>query len=616
MPNQDPVRAHVAAGSVVAGCVVALALVDGGYFPTTWGAALLVSALAAGIAVIVSETFEVGLRDVAFVAGIAGFGVWQLSSMLWSSGSDGPVLEAERTLVYVTAIAALFLWARTTNADALVAGMGLGTVLAALIGLIEHLASSSPTEATARLAQPIGYANADGLLAGLGLLFALAAASRGRRLWIRAAAAGAAVPLAVGLYLSLSRGAILATTVGLVVILVVDERRIELAAVGLIVAVPVIVAVAIAARSPIVGDDSSADVAGAGERLLVEVVILAAAAAVGSIAAARLERRIALSPRRRRRLEVVLTLSCLLALSLATAVGGGPARIAGKVVHSFAASAPLSDVRSARLVSASGSFRAEYWHVAWHAARREPVHGTGAGSFEREWLAERSIDQNVRNVHNLYLEVLAELGWVGLLILGAALVVPLTAVARARSRPLMPAAAGVYVAYLAHASVDWDWQVPALTILALAAGAVMIVAAREAPPRPITPGGRIVALCVVAPLVAVAVAIHAGQWRLEEARRSLERGNFVPAANEAITAERWLPWAAEPWLVRGEALLASDDVVGARNALRHASRMDSGNWEVWYDLALVEQGRARATALERARQLNPRSPELAALGGS
>ena len=315
-------RAHVAAGSVVAGCVVALALVDGGYFPTSWGAALLVSALAAGIAVIVSETFEVGFRDVAFVAGIAGFGVWQFSSVLWSTGSDGPVLEAERTLVYVTAIAALFLWARTTNVDALVAGMGLGTVLAALIGLIEHLASSSPTEATARLAQPIGYANADGLLAGLGLLFALAAASRGR-LWIRAAAAGAAVPLAVGLYLSLSRGAILATTVGLVVILVVDERRIELAAVGLIVAVPVIVAVAIAARSPIVGDDSSADVAGAGERLLVEVVILAAAAAVGSIAAARLERRIALSPRRRRRLEVVLTLSCLLALSLATAVGAG-----------------------------------------------------------------------------------------------------------------------------------------------------------------------------------------------------------------------------------------------------------------------------------------------------
>ena len=244
------------------------------------------------------------------------------------------------------------------------------------------------------------------------------------------------------------------------------------------------------------------------------------------------------------------------------------------------------------------------------------MHGTGAGSFEREWLAERSIDQNVINAHNLYLEVLAELGWVGLVILCATLLLPLTAVKRARSRPLMPAAAGVYVAYLAHASVDWDWQVPALTILALVAGAVMIVAARNRPPRPMTLGLRAVALCFLAPVVAVAIAIHAGQGRLEDARRSLERGNLVSAANEAVAAERWLPWAAEPWQMRGEALLATDDVSGARRALRRASRMDSGNWEIWYDLALVEQGTARSEALERARQLNPRSPEVAALGGS
>ena len=312
-----------------------------------------------------------------------------------------------------------------------------------------------------------------------------------------------------------------------------------------------------------------------------------------------------------------LALSCVIALGIALVLAGGPARAAGKVVDSFASSAPpTGNAPSARLVSASGSFRAEYWHVAWLAARREPLHGTGAGSFQREWLAERSIDQNVINAHNLYLEVLAELGWVGLVILCATLLLPLTAVKRARSRPLMPAAAGVYVAYLAHASVDWDWQVPALTILALVAGAVMIVAARNRPPRPMTLGLRVVALCFLAPVVAVAIAIHAGQGRLEDARRSLERGNLVSAANEAVAAERWLPWAAEPWQMRGEALLATDDVSGARRALRRASRMDSGNWEIWYDLALVEQGTARSEALERARQLNPQSPEVAALGGS
>ena len=202
-----------------------------------------------GTAAIVSDTFELGLRDIAFVTALAGFGAWQICSLLWSTGSDGPVLEAERTLIYVTAIAALFLGARTTNVDAVVAGLGVGTVLAALIGLTEHLAFSSSAETAARLAQPIGYANADGLLAGFGLLFALAAASCGSSFG-RAAGAAAVVPLAVGLYLSLSRGAILATAVGVLVMLVVDARRIELAAVALVVAVPVVVAVAIAERAP------------------------------------------------------------------------------------------------------------------------------------------------------------------------------------------------------------------------------------------------------------------------------------------------------------------------------------------------------------------------------
>ena len=197
------------------------------------------------------------------------------------------------------------------------------------------------------------------------------------------------------------------------------------------------------------------------------------------------------------------------------------------------------------------------------------------------------------------LEVLAELGWVGLLILGAALVVPLTAVARARSRPLMPAAAGVYVAYLAHASVDWDWQVPGPDH-SRTGRRRRHDRGRTGSPSPADHARRAYrrSFCVVAPLVAVAVAIHAGQWRLEEARRSLERGNFVPAANEAVAAERWLPWAAEPWLVRGEALLASDDVIGARNALRHASRMDSGKLG---GLVRPHARRARRRARGRAR---------------
>ena len=226
---RDRVSARIGTVSVVAACVVALALADGGYFPTTWGLLLLAFALAAGVAAIVSDTFEVGWRDLAFVTGLAAFALWQLASIFWSDGADAPVLEAERTVIYVTAVAALFLGVRRARAETFVAGVGLGTVLAALVGLVVHLAFSDSSVTAERLAQPIGYANADGLLAGLGLVFALAAASRGR-IPIRVAASAASVPLAAGLYLSLSRGAILATALGVACMLAVDPRRIEAAA--------------------------------------------------------------------------------------------------------------------------------------------------------------------------------------------------------------------------------------------------------------------------------------------------------------------------------------------------------------------------------------------------
>src|SRR5919201_1930224 len=72
----------------------------------------------------------------------------------------------------------------------------------------------------------------------------------------------------------------------------------------------------------------------------------------------------------------------------------------------------------------------------------------------------------VRNAHNLYLETLAELGPVGLGVLVVALGLPLAAAVRARRRALAGAAAGAYVAFVVHASVDWDWQMPAVPVTA------------------------------------------------------------------------------------------------------------------------------------------------------
>ena len=63
------------------------------------------------------------------------------------------------------------------------------------------------------------------------------------------------------------------------------------------------------------------------------------------------------------------------------------------------------------------------------------------------------------DAHSLYLETLAELGLVGLALLVLALAPPLVA----GFRGVEAAATGGYVAFLIHAGLDWDWELPAVT---------------------------------------------------------------------------------------------------------------------------------------------------------
>src|SRR5438309_11731428 len=93
--------------------------------------------------------------------------------------------------------------------------------------------------------------------------------------------------------------------------------------------------------------------------------------------------------------------------------------------------------------------------------------GSGAGTYDEYWFRNRHQQYTVRDAHNLYLETFAETGLVGLLLLLATLAMPLAAAWRSRGRPLAAVVAGGYVSYLVHASVDWDWEMPVVTVTAL-----------------------------------------------------------------------------------------------------------------------------------------------------
>lgn len=162
------------------------------------------------------------------------------------------------------------------------------------------------------------------------------------------------------------------------------------------------------------------------------------------------------------------------------------------------------------LLGASGSAqRAEYWKTTVGEIIREPVLGSGAGTWQRVWLEHRPFNSAAQNAHSLYLEVLSELGPTGLVLILVGLVVPLVAAVRARRQPHVPAIAGAYAAFLLHLAVDWGWQISAVLLSGVFLGAALLGLARSDSRAPSEHHVRPV---IAVPAVAVLIAVGAMVW--------------------------------------------------------------------------------------------------------
>lgn len=257
-------------------------------------------------------------------------------------------------------------------------------------------------------------------------------------------------------------------------------------------------------------------------------------------------------------------------------------------------------------MSLSNNGRTEHWRVAAVDYRNHPVLGSGAGTFEQTWYRLRGNDMAVRDAHSLYLEVLAELGPVGLLLLLSTLVVAFVGFARARAVPHVPAAAGAFSAFAVHAGTDWDWEVVGLTVTAILVGTVGLVAAgTDGLALALGRRSRIVLVVVAVAAGAFAYVSFAGNRELAASKRSLSGGNPVSAAQSARRATLLLRWSVEPWLALGDAQRADHDLEGARSSYQDAAVKDPGNWRVWLAVSDVTSGAARRRALRELHALNP-----------
>ena len=129
-----------------------------------------------------------------------------------------------------------------------------------------------------------------------------------------------------------------------------------------------------------------------------------------------------------------------------------------------------------------GSGRYDFWRVSVDALKAHPLGGLGQDNFADYYITRRRTGEEPRWTHSLEFRLLAHTGIVGFVLfavfLVAALIAAAKAVRRRRSPLLAVAAAGgliPLIPWLVHGSVDWFWEVPALSgpafaFLGMAAG--------------------------------------------------------------------------------------------------------------------------------------------------
>lgn len=651
--------------------VAALSFLAGGYI-------LSKSSPVAILSVLMAAAWVWFLRPsprppVLYLAALAVFGlfvVWSGLSVLWSIGPDLSWQAFNLAALYlVVAVVVGLTPARRPHVR--LVGYGYLVVVVA-VSIAAYLGKVLPDVVThaqqqARLASPVGYWNVLALLLALALPVALAAAGdRSNGIPWRVAAAGAAVPVALAFFFTFSRGGWLALLVCLVVYFVLSPSR--LASLASLAAISVPVAFALwrvrGLESLFAATTDAALRSSQGQTLLFwsGVALAATMTAQGLIAVVQ---RAVRWPRRVKAaagatlLVILVVGSAGAAWRYADARGG--AEWIRERLQSFAADADTTSSanRASRLTSLN-TYRLPLWREALEQSEVMRTAGSGAGTFVLTHYRFRTSVDVVRHAHSQWLNVLSELGVVGLGLFAAALCLFVAAAVgnpfRGRGdgmRPLLAALQAGVVAFAAHISVDWDWEMAAAgTVFFLFAGTcASYLAVRHVEPDadgfPSRPRERVgggdveagavaagpagedrrrpaaasawplrLAGCLVLLLLAVSWALPYLSDRAQDAAFTASAvGDTAGALERARRAARFNPLAVDPMILEAQVLQQLGRNREALDVLARAARLQPDNYEVYEAQATLylqafHRKEDAVAALMRALALNPLDPKL------
>ena len=439
----------------------------------------------------------------------------------------------------------------------------------------------------------------------MGILLALGFAARATTLAARALAA-AAIPLLVAtMYFTFSRGAWVALGVGLVVAIAVDRRRLQLLAIAAVLVPWAALALVEAHDRPgltTVGSTLGQAIDD-GHSLVGPLALLALVSGATAAGAGLVERRVPVPGG----VRVAFAVVCAGVLIEGSAPPGRVRAPRGRspIVRGLSSrGCPRTQVQTSRsgCSSSPGTGASTSGRRRGTGSRRSPRSGPGP-AFLAGMGGESPAQRLEPGGHSLWMEVLGELGLPGLILLAVALGAPLLAGLRARGTPLVPLALAAYAAWLAHASIDWDWELVGVGAVAMVLAAALLRADPKPVPRGALPEAMFAGACVALSVIAVFGLL--GSRAIDQATAALSRDDPKAALAHLDAAARWAPWSSQPDELRANVYLDQGKRARAAAAYRAAIAKDESSWLLWSAYASVLTGRERERALTRVQELRP-----------
>jgi hypothetical protein len=626
-------RPHLPAalpGLAAVGLFLLWAVHDGGFDEDTWyWGALAMLALTTGSFVALGPRRRPLPRPVAIALGCFALYVgWSYLSMTWAQNAGLAWEGSNRALLYLltfTLMSILPWTAAGAFAALLTYAVGVGATATVLLIRLASATHVSVLFFGGRLAAPTGYINSTAALFTSGALVAIVLASR-RRLpaplrGLLLAFATAELDLALTVQ---SRGWLLTLPFVAIVAIVLCRDRLAVVAASVL---PVI-GTALAARkllrvyTDVVGAPISehlAQVAGRPALLLCFAVFVLAtlSAMAGRI------RPIRLGPVSRRLTGIVMVVVAIVGV-----LGVGLIISHGRLGHFISAQwngftkDPTTASATSTHFTAVGSGRYDFWRVALMAFRAHPIGGLGQDNFVDYYMLHRHTLEEPSYTHSLELRLLAHTGIVGFLLFFAFIVLAFIPAVRARRhgsvavQALAAAAMLPVVDWLIHGSIDWFWEMPALSGPALGfLGMACALSTAEFAPSPLgaaraaIPPSRVwwlgTRVLGGAAVLAAVGTLAFPYLSVREVSIGTDIQNIDPTASLADldTASKLNPLDSTPGLVAGAVALRNGRWATAVTRLQQSVSRDPGGWLGYFclGLALSEQGKSAQARVQFAK---------------